>query len=73
MVITIGYTGIYMDISAEEKLDMVLEKLTHIEHLLTIGEDFPEDDEIELIREFAEKKKNGEIELSSLEETLDGL
>ena len=62
-----------MDISAEEKLDMVLEKLTHIECLLTIGEDFPEDDEIELIREFADKKKNGELELSNLEETLDDL
>jgi len=59
--------------SVEKKLDLVLEKLTHLEELLTIDEDLPEDDEIEAIRAYLEKKKKGELELVKLEDVIDEL
>ena len=52
-----------MGISSEQKLDMVLEKLSHIEQLLTIGEDFPEQDELDAVRDYMERKKKGNLEL----------
>ncbi len=66
MVITIGST-------VEKKLDLVLEKLDHIEHLLTIGEELPDEEEIELIKEFSERNKKGEVEVVGLQEIIDDL
>ena len=55
----------------EKKLDMVLDKLDHIEALLSIEEDLPLDDEIHSIKEYMVRKKEGRISLQALEDVID--
>jgi len=57
----------------EKKIDLLLEKLTRIEALLSIDEDLPGEDEVEAIRVYLEKKRRGKLELVRLEEVIDDL
>ena len=57
----------------EKKINVVLEKLEHIEELLTINEDIPDEDELEQIMIYLKKKKEGNLNLSKLEDVIDEL
>ncbi len=56
--------------SLEKKVDLILDKLERIESLLLMEEVEPEEDELEAIKEYLEKKKKGKLELIPLEEAL---
>lgn len=62
-----------MEERVEKKIDLLLEKLTRIEALLSIDEDLPGEDEVEAIRVYLEKKRRGKLELVRLEEVIDDL
>jgi len=50
------------------KLDEVLRRLEHVESLLLMGEVFPDEKEIKLIKDYIKKAGRGETEFISLEE-----
>ena len=50
------------------KLDEVLRRLEHIESLLLMGEVFPDNEEIEIIKDYISKTGHGETDFISLEE-----
>jgi len=50
------------------KLDDVLRRLEHVESLLMMGEVFPDDKEIELIKDYITRAGQGENEFIALEE-----
>ena len=50
------------------KLDEVLRRLEHVESLLLIGEVFPDDKEIELVKDYITRAGRGETEFIALEE-----
>ena len=50
------------------KLDEVLRRLEHVESLLLMGEVFPDNEEIELVKDYVTKTGRGETEFISLEE-----
>lgn len=54
----------------EKKIELILNKLERIEAILLMEEVEPEKDELEVIKEYLEKKKKGELELIPLEEAL---
>ncbi len=54
----------------EKKMDLILEKLERIEAILLMDEVEPEEDELEAIKEYLEKKRAGKLELISLKEAL---
>jgi len=57
-------------IELEKKIELILNKLERIEAILLMEEVEPEKDELEVIKEYLEKKKKGELELIPLEEAL---
>jgi len=57
-------------IELEKKIELILNKLERIEAILLMEEVEPEKDELEVIKEYLEKKKKGELELTPLEEAL---
>ena len=59
-----------MDSNIEEKIDLVLSKLSQIRQLLTLAESIPEEDELKAIKEYLEKKRQGRLDLVPLEEAL---
>ena len=50
------------------KLDEILIRLKHVETLLLLGEEFPDDEEINAIKNYLSRVKCGETEFISLEE-----
>ena len=50
------------------KLDEVLRRLEHVESLLLMGEVFPDEKEIELIKDYIAKAGREETEFIALEE-----
>jgi len=54
----------------ERKVDLILEKLERIEEFLFIEEDEPLEDELEAIKRYLQKKREGKLDLVSLEEAL---
>ena len=50
------------------KLDEVLRRLEHVESLLLMGEVFPDDKEIELVKDYITKAGRGDNEFITLEE-----
>ncbi|MHA1835341.1 MAG: hypothetical protein ACTSYQ_00165 [Candidatus Odinarchaeia archaeon] len=57
----------------EKKIDLLIDKISNIERLLTIDETLPEEDELKVIKEYLEKKRNNKLELVPLEETLNDI
>ena len=55
------------------KLNLVLEKLEHIEELLTVEDELPLDDEMASIRAYMIKKADGKSELVRLEDVIDAI
>ena len=47
----------------EKKLDLVLRKLEHIEKLLALGEEVPEEDELDAITAYLERRRSGKVDL----------
>ena len=47
----------------ERKLDLVLRKLEHIERLLALGEEVPEEDELEAVTAYLKQKQRGKTTL----------
>ncbi len=54
----------------ERKVDLILEKLERIEEFLFIEEDEPLEDELEAIKRYLQKKREGKLDLVPLEEAL---
>ncbi len=54
----------------ERKVDLILEKLERIEEFLFIEEDEPLEDELEAIKRYLKKKREGKLDLVPLEEAL---
>jgi len=50
------------------KLDEVLRRLDHVESLLLMGEVFPDNEEIKLIKDYITKTGRGETDFIPLEE-----
>ncbi len=62
-----------MTSEVERKIDEVLSRLEAIEKLLTLGEDRPERDELEVIEEYLKEKETGDTERIPLEAALNEL
>ncbi|MCK4929322.1 MAG: hypothetical protein KAR76_06260 [Methanosarcinales archaeon] len=50
------------------KLDEILRRLEHVESLLLMGEVFPDDEEVEIIKDYITKAGRRETDFISLEE-----
>ncbi len=60
-----------MDVAVENidmKLDEVLRRLDHVETLIVMGEAFPDDEELNAIRDYFTREKQGETDFISLQE-----
>jgi hypothetical protein len=60
-----------MEVATENidaKLDEVLKRLDHVETLFLMGEVFPDDEEMKVIKNYLSRAGRGETEFISLEE-----
>jgi len=57
----------------DKKLDLILERLNHIEELLSIEEDLPLSDEVHSIRSYVKKKESDKIKLIKAEDAFNDL
>ncbi len=54
----------------EKKMELILDKLERIEAILLMEEVEPEEDELEAVKEYLEKKRRGKLELIPMGEAL---